>query len=55
MFNHCPVQLFANGGIWSKHLNSAHKVVNLATQDLYNTDACDMNKSVMNLAFSEFS
>jgi len=40
--------LFANGGIHSKHFNSANKVVHSArceTQGLYNTDAPHMNGS----------
>jgi len=44
-FSHSVV---ANAGIYSKHLNSANEVVHLArcaTQDLYNTDTSDMNKS----------
>ena len=46
MFHAFP--LFTNGWIYSKHLNSANKVVHSArcgTQDLYNTDAPDMNES----------
>jgi len=30
MVQHFLIQLFANGGMWSKHLHSANKVVNLA-------------------------
>jgi len=45
MFHSFPSYLFADGGIYSKHVNSASKVVHLArceTQDLYNTNAPDM-------------
>jgi len=45
MFHPFPNWLLAGGGIYSKHLNSASKVVHLArceTQDLYNTDTPDM-------------
>jgi len=46
MIHYFTIQLFANGGISSKHLNSENKVVYLArssTQDLHNTDASDMH------------
>jgi len=39
---------YSHGSSFSKHLNSTNEVVHLArcaTQDLYNTDASDMNKS----------
>ena len=48
MLQHFLIQLFANGGIYSKHLNSANKVVCLARyaiQDLCNTDTYDMNNT----------
>jgi len=48
MVQHFRIQFFANGGIWSKHLNSANKMVHLArcaTQDLYNIDTSDMNNT----------
>jgi len=48
MVQRFPMQLFANGGIYSKHLNSSHEVVHLArcaTQDLHSTDTSDMNNT----------
>jgi len=42
------MQLFANGGVQSKHLNLANIVVHLArceTQGLYNSDTSDMNNA----------
>jgi len=48
MVQHFTTELFANEGIYSKHLNSANKVVHLArcaTQDLCNADTSDMNNT----------